>query len=172
VSLSAATTRSAISCLLSGECPSAVLWRIRPVVVDTVDRMLLGWSRSEIGQEYGEVAPFAANGNSAPAVVGEERVVRVEASPSHGTPRTISEAFIVGASRVSVPQMTPRGDLSAQASATPRVAAFKFVAWNDSDGTARALATVCRRGAASVRDRAIAAYDGEAPEYRAGSEWL
>lgn len=74
--------------LLSARSPSAVVRRIRAVVVDAVDRMVLRWPRTHVGKKVSErVAPTFADENASASVVGIGDVVPVVAASVHGHPR-------------------------------------------------------------------------------------
>ena len=76
-----------VVCLLSRACPSAVLWRIRTIVVNAVNRIARAWARSHISIEGGEVRfPAVTHNNSAPAIVVICAMIRIVASGFHANP--------------------------------------------------------------------------------------
>jgi hypothetical protein len=81
------SARTLIAVLFALCRPSTIPWRIRAVVVDTVDRVLTAWSWSHIAHKFREVArPFRAHVNAASAVVCEVTTVGVGASAFGLTP--------------------------------------------------------------------------------------
>lgn len=72
-------------------CPSAILRRIRAIVIDAINRVPHGWARSHVFAERGEaVAPTVAHHNAATTVVAIDcRGGNVAARP-HASPNGIT----------------------------------------------------------------------------------
>lgn len=82
---------AAIICLLFGGRPSAILWSIRAVVVDTVKRHPAR-RMPHVGEEIGELKPSLANGDASPAVTGVGGVIRIDAATDHLAPAVVNAA--------------------------------------------------------------------------------
>jgi hypothetical protein len=76
--------------LLSVGGPTAVLWRVRSVVVDALNGVFAGWGFSHIGQELlKRVEPALVNGNTSPAIKLKVADARVGAARLDGLPRPV-----------------------------------------------------------------------------------
>ena len=79
-----------IAGLFSSGRPSAILWRIRAVVVDAIKRVLLRWSATNVYEKrLVGLSPPIAHHNSAPAIPCEAAVTGVVASGLHSLPNLI-----------------------------------------------------------------------------------
>ena len=74
--------------LILGSCPAAIGGRIRPIVVDAVERHF-GRSKPHVGKEICEIVPPFANCNASTSPIFEARVFGVEASLSHSGPAAV-----------------------------------------------------------------------------------
>lgn len=80
---------AAIVRLLLGVLPSAVTRHVRPIVVDTAQRVV-GWSRPHASKEVlKRVDPFRADGNSSATVTWVGWISRIKAPRFHAGPRLI-----------------------------------------------------------------------------------
>ena len=92
---------SSVPYLLFGCGPSTVLGRVRPVVVDAVNRSVC-WALSHIGQEILERLPTLTHVNPTTTVKQVRMVIRVFASAFHGHPR-----YMLRGSAHSMAQIVP-----------------------------------------------------------------
>jgi len=72
--------------LLACCSPSAVFWRVIPIVVDAVQTVLRGGARSHVCKEIAGIHPALANLDATTAVSLIPSSVRVQASPFHCCP--------------------------------------------------------------------------------------
>lgn len=99
--------------LLSCRGPSAVLWRVWSIVVNSVNRGVY-WAISHIGQEILKRMPTLAHGNPTTSVKRVGMIVRVFAPTSHSRPRCMlrsaahSVAQVVAFNNIFA-QQTPAG---------------------------------------------------------------
>lgn len=85
--ISDSSVASTVALLRQPISPPAVLWRIRTVVVDAINRVMFGWAWSHIAQKCHEaIAPFIAHNNTASAIASVRVVIRVVAAPLCATP--------------------------------------------------------------------------------------
>lgn len=78
---------SLIEALRGSRCPTAVLGRVRSVVVDALNREQRVWAPPHISQEILEaVAPAITDNDSAPSVVGEVVIQRIMTTGLHRLP--------------------------------------------------------------------------------------
>lgn len=80
--------------LLRGCRPSAIVWGVWSVVVDSIDRMLYRWTRPHICDEQGEIVPSFTDGNATTAPVGEFVIPVVKTAPPHSQPRRVFNALM------------------------------------------------------------------------------
>lgn len=111
-----------VLCLLFAVSPPAIIWSIRAVRVDSVERMLIAWARSHVTDESTVVVPpLGAHRDASASVVRILRVLGIEA-PAFCT----APALVFGrddlSSRRAVRDVGRRRDLSVQATATLRAA--------------------------------------------------
>ena len=78
-----------VECLVGIRGPSAILRRVRTVVVDAVNRVLQRRSRSHVGVERGVVVPALADGNASAAVARIFVMLGIQASLPHRQPRRV-----------------------------------------------------------------------------------
>ena len=81
-----------VSLLLSGTCPSAILWRIRAIVIDAVDFVLSSWRLPHVGQKRHEAIlsrPSFTDRYSASAIICIALSVGVGASRQHPVPEFV-----------------------------------------------------------------------------------
>jgi hypothetical protein len=71
--------------LLLRRCPTAILFTVITVVVDTIERAAVR-ALAHVGEEVLEREPSTANFDAATSVVGEPRVCRPSASSNHTGP--------------------------------------------------------------------------------------
>lgn len=70
--------------------PSAVAWHVGAIVVDAVKCVPIRWPAAYVFQELLErFAPFSADGNPTPAVMGEGVIIRVATSLDHVAPNAV-----------------------------------------------------------------------------------
>jgi len=115
----------------SPQSPSAVVWRVWAIIVDAVDAVFGGRSRTHIGKERLERLPSVAYDDSATAVKGEVCGVRVLATPLHCGPCAIFWS-------VDQSMLERIGKASAATGMTP----FDFVSTGDELGAARTSTNV------------------------------
>ena len=163
---------ASVARLLFMRGPAAVLRLIVAVVVDSIERVSLRWSRSHVVHEHGEVFPRRTDADATGTVSVIEAVEHVGASGVHGSPRCVGEGFSNGASGVAVPSVARSGNLPTEAPATGGRPTFQFVARNDCRGSATTATDVSGSFSASVWDRAVASYHGKATEHLSVVEWL
>jgi hypothetical protein len=124
--------RTAIDRLLAWCCPSAVVRRVRSVVVDAIDRVSF-WAWSHIGKELRKVInPLRTDRNPARAVVGIVLVVWSQASLLHSLPRAVFAGHVAVAG-VAVNQSAGGATLNHAATATRRGSGLQI------DGVGRGL---------------------------------
>lgn len=81
--------RSPIARLSVLVCPSAIVWAVGTVVVDSIYRMLAGWLRPHVSKERIERMPPFADGNASAAVVRVLAVVGIPTTLLHAVPAFI-----------------------------------------------------------------------------------
>lgn len=69
--------------------PAAILWRVRAIIVDTIDFVKLGWSRTHVGVESFERVPPHTDLDAASPIVPVDIEIRVDASLPHAMPNTV-----------------------------------------------------------------------------------
>lgn len=119
---------SPVGVLHSPRGPSAIVRRIRTVVVDAVDRVRPRRAGAHIPEEGAERGrPFWTHGNAAAAVATVMLVRGVQAPNDDATPGSIFGRTAVGATlpRVTVDQVRFPSSIALQTSTGPRVAAFE-----------------------------------------------
>lgn len=75
-----------ISRLLHWRGPAAVVWRVRTVVVNAVNRVSRRWAWPHVSQKCSKVKPLIADANAAPSI---ESTCRIGASLFHAYPSLI-----------------------------------------------------------------------------------
>ena len=84
--------------------PSAVLGRVRAVVVDPVDRVFRGWLMTHVGQERHErITPLIADDDASSSVVLEGNILLVVAPRLQVGPREVLGRVHAGAELATVP---------------------------------------------------------------------
>ena len=82
--------KSGVSILLLLSFPSAVFWRIWSVIIDSSDRMYVGWPWSHIREKILKtVSPSIAYRDASSSVMLVNRVIRVETTHLHVSPSLI-----------------------------------------------------------------------------------
>lgn len=67
--------------------PTHILWRVVAIAINAIDRMLLGWTRSDIAKKRLErTRPLFANTDASAAISVEAVVTRIIAALLHGLP--------------------------------------------------------------------------------------
>ena len=77
-----------VSSLLASRSPSAILWRVVPVVVDAIKRQT-GRTLPHVGKEILEFQPSLTHRDTSPAVIIELTDIRVPATPQHCSPNPV-----------------------------------------------------------------------------------
>ena len=81
---------SLIAVLLTLGCPSAVFWRVRTVIVNSIQGHIFGGAGTHISKESGKVIdPAVADGNTTTSPVGVSFVLLIKASGFHVPPNAI-----------------------------------------------------------------------------------
>lgn len=80
--------------------PYVVSFVVPKVVLKTFDRMVSRRFQAHVMKKSRKVAPFVANGDSAPAVIGVADAARVQATGDHTDPRVVFRGSVT--SRVAV----------------------------------------------------------------------
>ena len=81
--------RAAITLLLRWRGPSAILRRVRTVVVNAIQRCPM-WSRSHVCEElYERISPGVTDRNSSAPVAGVRLIGRIRTATFHGPPREV-----------------------------------------------------------------------------------
>lgn len=119
--------------LLLGACgPTAVLWRIRTVVVDAINRMFVRRSSAHVGQEgFVGVSPSGADLNASPAVASVARALWICAALNDASP-CLKFWRPVAASRLAVCGQRGAAVVPLIAATTSRLAAMQQRPTNDS----------------------------------------
>lgn len=93
-----------VCCLLLNCCPSAIVWAVSFIAVNSVDTMFRRWTIANIREEVVKVHPSFTDRYSATAVTMKRNSFFVEAATFHCEPTTISfsSAFVVFRNSVDV----------------------------------------------------------------------
>lgn len=119
------SSRPSILVLLATCCPTDIARFVITVIVDSVNRMLIGWPSSYIAQEMLVAgSPATADGNISPAVESEAFNFWVETPSQHSSPRTILGSVWLGAPRIAMFQL----GIALKASAAVSSAVSEFCA--------------------------------------------
>lgn len=113
--------------LLEFGCPAAVLWGIRAVVVNALNRVFVRWAPSHVGDEIIKRLPSVAHGYAASTVVLVSLVVWFPTSLAHNLPDAILRALAVAVCAVSLSRASACS-LAIKASTTGGVAVPKVLA--------------------------------------------
>lgn len=156
---------SRVSALLRHRGPAAVFRRVRTVVINSINRMVIGWPTSHVCDElFDGVAPTLAYVNATAAVVRKRLVVGVFASAAHSDPRVVLRSS--GQSMLGREcRETLSSKLSAQTSATLR---------SSSSHRMRGKRALCSAFAPTQPDRVALRLNrqpfenGESPKHLAG----
>lgn len=134
----AVSTLPAVASLFTSSGPSTVLWRVRAIVVNPIDRMLGRRPRPHIGKERLEaVDPAITHRDAARAVLLEVRRRRIEAAIFQALPRVVLD-------RAAQPVRAVRLPDSFKPIAAAGLALFaKVILSNDRNRSAVASARPC-----------------------------
>lgn len=80
--------------------PSAVLWAVRPIIVDPI-QLHVGWALTHVGEEIFKTGPSLAARNSSPSIMPPVRILRVCGSLAHTGPNGV-RATVPFSARVPV----------------------------------------------------------------------
>ncbi len=99
-----ASNPSRVTGLFGSCCPTAILRRIGPIIVDSVNAMLRRRSRPHVFKECLEaIAPTVADGNSATAIIAIVGCFRIETAGMHGSPCAVLGSFLLATLRRMFP---------------------------------------------------------------------
>lgn len=103
--------------------PTAVLWRVISIVVDTIKAVMRRWFPSHIGEKVFVFIPALIDGDAARSVKMVISDIGITTTAFHGRPGTIFGRFVPFAVR----SQALASQLFFQASTRPRVATFQAV---------------------------------------------
>jgi hypothetical protein len=134
--------KKSLACIVSlfkGRGPSAILWAVWSVIVNTIKRVSLSWSRPDIGQKRREVVPPSfTNSYPAPTPILISRMSDVVAASAHIAPRLIFGTG-AGAWLVSMFQGTSTGHFLRDTATTIRLTTAKMGTTNRLHGATVAM---------------------------------
>lgn len=118
--------RPPVAHLLRMRRPSAVLRRVRPVVVDALDRVL-GWTRSHVCEKRIErLAPAVTDCDTASAVELVIASIRIQAARLHGLPRAVFACALIPDAG-AVLRATASHSVNRETATTARLAVEQFL---------------------------------------------
>lgn len=127
--------------LFSWCSPATVMWRVVPVVVDTIYRVCGRWARPHVSKKYRKrLTPLITDSNPAGAIKMPVRLARISATLNHALPRVVLGRY-VATHRRTVRRVTAsdggRG-VAHQASARSRYTTTEIAAAHRCNGAAPA----------------------------------
>ena len=106
---------TAIAGLLCGRGPSAILRRVRTIIIDAIQLMFGSGACAHVGEKVIEQSPSVTDRNPACSIVYVPFIARIKASGFHGTPDVILRRICLSMSQaVPFPKVTHRLEVLAR----------------------------------------------------------